>query len=141
MADETVRVIADKEDIVAIADAIRSKTGSTDEMTLDGIVNGINSIETGGGGSVETCTVTISSIYTVPMVYTDENGVTVYLNTKTPSIVVPRFSMIAVFIGYTDSIQANGGEFIYNNLTDSGRVYFIGNFSTNATITITAGDM
>ena len=34
-----------------IADAIREKTGSTDTMNLEGMVNAINAIQTGGGSS------------------------------------------------------------------------------------------
>lgn len=55
------KVICDREDIIAIADAVRNKTGNSDEMTLGEIASGINGIEAGGsgGGSVGTCTVTI----------------------------------------------------------------------------------
>lgn len=56
------KVICEREDIVAIADAVRNKTGNSDEMTLGEIASGINGIEAGGsgGGNVETCTVTLS---------------------------------------------------------------------------------
>lgn len=43
MADN-IKVIANRSEIVAIADAVRSKTGITSEMTLSGIVSGIGSI-------------------------------------------------------------------------------------------------
>ena len=36
-----------------IADAIREKTGSTDTMNLEGMVNAINAIQTGGGGTTD----------------------------------------------------------------------------------------
>lgn len=39
-----IKVIANRSEIVAIADAVRSKTGTTSEMTLSGIASGINSI-------------------------------------------------------------------------------------------------
>lgn len=39
------------EKLTAVADAIRSKTGSTDEMTLDQMAAAISGIETGGGSS------------------------------------------------------------------------------------------
>ena len=42
-------IITDKSNIVAIADAVRSKTGSTVPMNLGGIVNGINGIQVGSG--------------------------------------------------------------------------------------------
>ena len=35
--------------LTAIADAIRSKGGTTDQLTLAGMVNAINAIQTGGG--------------------------------------------------------------------------------------------
>ena len=36
--------------LAAIADAIRGKTGSTELLTLDQMVDAINGIQTGGGG-------------------------------------------------------------------------------------------
>ena len=42
-----IKIIADKQDIVAIANAVRNKTGATNGMTLGGIVNGINGIQVG----------------------------------------------------------------------------------------------
>ena len=36
--------------LTAIADAIRSKGGTTDQLTLTGMVDAINAIQTGGGG-------------------------------------------------------------------------------------------
>lgn len=39
-----IKVIANRSEIVAIADAVRNKTGITNEMTLSGIVGGIGSI-------------------------------------------------------------------------------------------------
>lgn len=44
---ENIKVLCEREDIVAIADAVRSKTGTTNEMTLGEIANGIGGI-TGG---------------------------------------------------------------------------------------------
>lgn len=35
--------------LTAIADAIRSKGGTTDQLTLAGMVDAINAIQTGGG--------------------------------------------------------------------------------------------
>lgn len=56
---ENVKIIAEKDDIVAIADAVRNKIGSTEEMSLSEIVSEINGIETGGGSSAKT-TVTVN---------------------------------------------------------------------------------
>lgn len=48
-------IITERSNIVAIADAVRSKTGETEELTLGGIISGINSISgsgsSGSGGS------------------------------------------------------------------------------------------
>ena len=38
--------------LTAIADAIRSKGGTTDQLTLAGMVDAINAIQTGGGSGV-----------------------------------------------------------------------------------------
>lgn len=44
---ENIKILADRQDIVAVADAVRSKTGTTTGMTLGGMVSAINSIRTG----------------------------------------------------------------------------------------------
>lgn len=44
------------EKLTAVADAIRSKTGSTEELTLDAMVAAIAGIEAGGGAQVLTYT-------------------------------------------------------------------------------------
>ena len=49
MAD--TKVICNREDLVAIADAVRDKIGSTKEMTLDDIATNISKITGGGGNS------------------------------------------------------------------------------------------
>lgn len=43
------KVICDYSDIVSIADAVRDKNGTTEKMTLSGIVANINAIENKGG--------------------------------------------------------------------------------------------
>lgn len=54
---ENIDIITRKENIVAIADAVRAKNGTTAEMTLGEIVSSIESIQTDEG--IKTCTVTI----------------------------------------------------------------------------------
>lgn len=44
-----VKIMANRQDIVAIADAVRSKTSTTQEMTLAGIASRINAISVSGG--------------------------------------------------------------------------------------------
>lgn len=41
-------IVTERENIVAIANAVRNKTGTTETMSLGGIVDSINGIETGG---------------------------------------------------------------------------------------------
>lgn len=63
MAD---KVIVSKSKLTAIGDAIRSKTGKTDSMTLDTMSTAITNISSssggGGGGNTESCEVTVSRI-------------------------------------------------------------------------------
>lgn len=53
-------VICDKTDLVAVADAIRGKTGSTDDLTVGGLTSAVSGIESGGSGGV-----TVSELITV----------------------------------------------------------------------------
>ena len=51
-------ILAEKSDFVMLANTIREKTGSTDQMSfVDGFINGINNL--GSGSAVEMSTVTI----------------------------------------------------------------------------------
>ena len=54
----TDKVICDKSDLVNIADAVRSKLGVTDTYYVSELSSAIQSIQTGGGGGVETCNLT-----------------------------------------------------------------------------------
>lgn len=62
MANEEIKVIADKEDIVAIADAIRTVSGETEAMSLADMPTKIMNAGS-GGSSVETCIVTIDDSF------------------------------------------------------------------------------
>ena len=57
-----IKVIADRDEIVAIADAVRNKTGTTGEMTLSGIATGVNSITP----TIHWLNVTSNGTYTAP---------------------------------------------------------------------------
>lgn len=46
---DNIKIVANRQDIVAIADAVRSKTGTTSEMTLEGIASRINRMGASGG--------------------------------------------------------------------------------------------
>lgn len=49
-----MKLVVDKESLVSVADAIRTKGNTTDELEFpNGFVDGINAIESGGGGTEE----------------------------------------------------------------------------------------
>ena len=49
---ENIKILCDRQDIVFIADAVRNKTGSSQELTLGDIAASIYGIETGGGNVI-----------------------------------------------------------------------------------------
>ena len=95
--DKVVDSAALDAQLTSIADAIRSKGGTTDQLTLAGMVDAINAIQTGSGGiqsasgeysiaeDVASFNIDISDIGFVPdlvVVYLDETGVE-YTSTPT----------------------------------------------------------
>lgn len=56
--------------LTAIADAVRNKTGKTDKLSLDNIVEEINGLPS----SKKTVTVTVTGNYYNSIYYMDENG-------------------------------------------------------------------
>lgn len=51
MADTNIQILADRKDIVAVADAVRAKTGTTEALTLGDMVTAIENISGGGSGT------------------------------------------------------------------------------------------
>ena len=47
-------VICEKEDLVAIADAVRAKSGSTESLTVEGLSTAVSNVGGGGGAEIET---------------------------------------------------------------------------------------
>lgn len=64
-------IIAERDDIVAIADAVRNKTGIVEELTIGGMIDGINSIVSGGGIDTSDATATSNDIATGKTAYVD----------------------------------------------------------------------
>jgi hypothetical protein len=52
-------LICDKQELIAIADAVREKTGNTDTYTVSELPDAIEAIEAGGGVEIETCTIEV----------------------------------------------------------------------------------
>lgn len=155
------KVICEREDIVAIADAVRNKTGNSDEMTLGEIASGINGIEAGGsgGGSVETCTVTL---IINPSPYTEE-GIKgdvcyTYMNSDGSIInfsdyIIPTTRQITLTNIMPNSyliLNSSPGVYSVETDSDSGDVYLLSEdsgtlvidisecYNGNITITMTA---
>lgn len=47
MSDSNIKILADRQDLVAVANAIRQKAGKTEELSLSGMIATINGIQTG----------------------------------------------------------------------------------------------
>ena len=85
-------ILTEKENIVAIADAIRNKTGSAEKLALGEFVENINGI-TSGSNSSNTVTINVSVIekYGTSFYYFSSNGICehVYLDYySNPSITI-----------------------------------------------------
>ena len=80
-----IKVIADKDEIVAIADAVRNKTSSSEKMDgLVGIVNAINEIGIAGGGSaVVTGEIIVSGSLVIPEIIGKENVLLSFMDNAT----------------------------------------------------------
>lgn len=73
---DDIKVIANYSDIVAIANAVRGRTGGSEEMTLSGIVGGINEISISGGTDTSDATAVANDIMLDKTAYTAEGKVT-----------------------------------------------------------------
>ena len=119
------KVICEREDIVAIADAVRNKTGLNDEMTIGGIVNGINNISSGGGLGNNTSE--WINIKELPSTYLSEptvNVITKYLEMDSKVIIyILRYKFV--------STGGNFFIFVYKNMnTDDEWNTVGGSFAT-----------
>ena len=77
------KVICEREDLVAVADAIRSKTGETAGMALNEMPKAIGGISGGGGINTSDATATANDIL---------NGKTAYVNGKKITGSIPTLS-------------------------------------------------
>lgn len=108
------KVFIEESSLTAIGDAIRGKTGQTGMLTVpDGMVEAINSIETGVVGEKQTMTITENGTYTIPegIIVT---AITVNVpNGADPSAPEHEYAdMFAVGIGETFEIKRATGDTI-----------------------------
>lgn len=81
-----IKIIAERSDIVAIADAVRAKNGTTSEMTLGQIIDSIDNIST----SI-TPTITVSSVGLITATAGDKSA-TKQLTTQAAKTITPSTS-------------------------------------------------
>ncbi len=69
MVDEFV--VCNKSDLVSVANAIRTKSGTSGDMNFpQDFVDGVSGIEAGGGGmNIDTCTVTINNQSSLRLIF------------------------------------------------------------------------
>lgn len=102
-----IKVIADRDEIVAIADAVRSKTGITSEMTLSGIVNGVNSITT--QPTIQSLSITENGTYTAPTGVDGYSPITVNVESSSSVEMVSGWSCVgAIYYPKIIHLDANG---------------------------------
>lgn len=89
--------------LTAIADAIRAKGGTTDLLTLDGMVEAINAIETGSGATDVT-----DSIVSVAFSSTDASGAYDGFGG-----IIPEDSKVAIFLWQGDKSNAVNNQCLF----------------------------
>lgn len=103
---ENIKVIADRSEIVAIADAVRNKTGTTSEMTLSGIVNSVNSITT--QPKIQSLSITSNGTYTAPSGIDGYSPVMVNVESSGSSLETSALSVFSAVGGTMYYIDENG---------------------------------
>ena len=85
-------VITEQDNLVAIADAVRSKTGSTSRMNLGEIISGINSITGSGGINTSDATATSAQILSPYTAYAKGSKITGNIQSRGAQTITPNSS-------------------------------------------------
>lgn len=83
-------IITERSNIVAIADAVRGKTGSTNNLNLGEIVSGINSITGSGGINTSDATATSAHILSPYTAYAKGSKVTGSIQSRSAQTITPN---------------------------------------------------
>lgn len=152
MADTTnIKVLADRQDIVAVADAIRVKTGKIDSLTLNQMATEIESIPTGTQLPTLTNPGTASDLLSgKELINQDGNKITGTISTKTSSDLTSSGATVTVPAGYyassasksvstatqaTPNISVNSSGLITANVTQSAGYVSSGTKSSTKQLT------
>lgn len=110
MTDYTNYVLENKTDLTALANVIRSKTGTTNALTVPQMKTSIESIETGGG--VDTCTLEVAfeSLYDA---YTFDGG-TLYYSFHVYYSSQTEIGIKVIQSGYIDSSNSYNETFRFS---------------------------
>ena len=100
-----IKVVIDRPDIVAIADAVRNKTGLSNEMTIEQIVTGIDSIESSTSPSID-----ISS----------DGLITATAGTKSSTYQLAFAPAQTITPSTTSQIAVSSGHYTGGNITVAG---------------------
>lgn len=98
------KVLCEKSDLVAIADAVREATGSTENYNVSELTAAtVETISAGGsGGNVETCTVTIGRLLFDEISYTGANGLVIKEDAYSTTEIQKEVQKGTIFYGYCE---------------------------------------
>ena len=128
-------VICEKSELVAVADAIREKTGGTDDLTVSGLASAVSEIEAGGGVTMpEMCTVTfeyngVSTQFDIQYIGLDESGNLVHKHELNPESIQCFGYIYAYLSEHSELGWDNEIQFLDGNGDIAHNAYFCLNYT------------